>query len=180
MTDLPDLNKLPDHSPRQKLLTLFEFMKNREQLTEFGQESAIQFFMTWIGYLYLDYFQFHLNEANEIGEKYEPLLLSLIQPIYAITVMGFARRIDSAEGYADELWEEACWEKTNIEAFHEMFGSIVGKIEGWGMEELDEYIGNKSYQHLERNKIPKNAPTHHWWWYARFGRKRNKYFKYID
>lgn len=174
--DVPDLQappelSLPDISPRQKLITLLEFMKMSFSLDEEGRDTAVNIFMKWLCRLYLDYFQYHLDEAKEIGERYEDVLLSLIDPIYEVHVEEFIDMVYWAREYADDLWESGCLVKTKLEAFYEMFSSITGRITGEGVEELDEYLEVKSYQSLDLDKIPKNIPKHHWWWFMFHGRR---------
>ena len=178
MNDVPELQapeelSLPDVSPRQKLITLLEFIKMSFNLNQTGKNTAVNIFMKWLCQLYLDYFQYHLDEAKEIGKKYENVLVALIDPIYYVRIVRFHHRMSCAEavGYGDDLWDEACLVKTQLEAFHEMFGCISGTVIGYRVEELDRYLSTKSYQGADPDKIPENVPKHHWWWFMFNGKR---------
>lgn len=63
-------SKVPDLSFPDKLRAQLRTIRNWEKLSGFDKESYTENFMDAIGLLYLDYFQFHLTEAEKIGEEF--------------------------------------------------------------------------------------------------------------
>ncbi len=118
-------------------------------------------FMDELWPLYLDYFQYHLEEAQIASINYQTLLadnIDVIQYRYVYKQFDAVERITSNE-YEDPPWELACEVRSTIEAFNDMFG-FLGRLE---CEELVKWqlMYNKE---SGGGKKSFNAPPNHWWW----------------
>lgn len=161
------MEHLPEETEyHQKLKSLLATTKLRsKQIIEYGLRTPVEDFMDEIGTLYLSYFQFHKEEAKICAIDCQELLCSLIKVINFKYVYEIRRCLNSTSEHCDETWETACLARTNIEAFHEMFGNIAGYLDS----EIEEYIQDrKGTIRADRNLIPAHMPTTHWWRFADF------------
>jgi len=151
---------------QQSLMELIQSIKGWEKLNEIEQEVQVFNFMDTLGHLFLDYFQFHLDESNACAVQYQSLLNYSVDPItsYIINLWG---RLEGAGEYEDP-WDEACWGRTNIEAFNTMFKQVLDPP--LNPQCIDRYMNDrKGTAFLPWRDIPKNAPVSHWWWFEKFG-----------
>jgi hypothetical protein len=75
-------------------------------------------------------------------------------------IFNLEHRLRGADEY-DDPWEEACWGRTNIEAFNTMFKQVINLPLDRGC--IDDYMDDrKGNAFLPWNLIPKNMPTSHW------------------
>ena len=121
-------------------------------------------FMNAIGELYLKHFQFHLEDAKISMLDFQENMSILVKQIN-INVNEVRHALVTANEWA-EPWETACWARTNIEAFQEMFGSFGGKLDAGEIAEYMEAL--KGDVSADSKTVPENAPSGHWWWFAQF------------
>lgn len=121
--------------------------------------------MNEMGHLFLDYFQHHLEEAKIIGARFASDLAWAVRAINLFYVYKLWSRLVQSDDWAD-LWETACWGRTNIEAFNAMFNDFAPELDAGGIVEYMEE--RKGSERLARNLIPKNVPQTQWWWFADF------------
>lgn len=108
MLELPKLDNLPEKSPREKLTILLKFVKNWSKFEGTGPRAAIEFFMMWVGHLYLEYFQYHLDEAKACGLDHLKTLTSILEPIEQKYILRNWRRFRSRSSDIDLVWAEMC------------------------------------------------------------------------
>jgi hypothetical protein len=118
-------------------------------------------FMDFVGDMYLDYFYKDLQAAQLCAQGNKKTLESI-----RLLALGYVTDLDSFvtmpfEGFGGE-WEVICCERTNIEAYNEMFGEVIRKLDTSEVEQDMQDIREKA----ECPGIPKNAPKSHWWWSA--------------
>lgn len=136
-----------------------------KEITGYALQVAVQDFMDKIGRLYLNYFQFHIEEANISAMDYQELLPKFVKVINLEYVYEKEHRLAMADNF-DELWETACWARTNIEAFQAMCGNFAGHLDA---VDLVAYMQDKKgIVRADRNVIPTHVPSTHWWWFADF------------
>jgi hypothetical protein len=151
---------------KDSLIELITSIKEWEKWTEKEQRVPVIDFMDALGRLFLDYFQHHLDEANACAVQYQSLLNYSVDPITSY-IINLWHRLRSADDY-DDPWEEACWGRTNIEAFNTMFKQVLDfPLNPQG---IDDYMNDtKGKNFLPWKDIPKNAPASHWWWFEEYG-----------
>lgn len=163
---IPDPFNLPGSSPHEKLHLLLTLIKDWEKLSEKNQVIAIKFFMKCIGHLYLDYFQYHLDEAKEYGREHQEILRTILDPIEEFYIIPMDMRLHEMASDADLVWAEAASVRTNMEAFQDMFGEYSGPwTEGLIEDYYDLMDRLKDSMSFEAGQRPKNAPESHWWWF---------------
>lgn len=156
---------LPEISYSENLRILLQSIRGWERLSDFDKEYETEMFMEAIGKLFLDYFQFHIQEAKVIGEEFEKDLRSALRLINLHYVYYMEHRFSSASSW-DDVWLTACVTATNIEAFAMMFGEVVGELDA---SDIWEYIEErKDMMGVEPHQRPKNVPKHHWWWFNEY------------
>ncbi|MCE5318346.1 MAG: hypothetical protein LLG04_13430 [Parachlamydia sp.] len=121
--------------------------------------------MDEMGALYLDYFQYHLEEAQAIGLQYATDICWAAKAINMCYIYKLWSRALHADDWSD-IWLEVCWGRTNIEAFHAMFGEFVRELDVAGILEYME--SKKGHEKVDLRQIPKNVPKSHWWWFEDF------------
>lgn len=121
--------------------------------------------MQKIGNLFLEYFQFHIQDAINIGEEFVEDILWAVRLINEHYVYRIQIKLVSASSW-DDVWPTACATATNIEAFAMMFGEIVGELNAQGIWEYIEE--RKDIESLEPRQGPKNVPKYHWWWFTEY------------
>lgn len=141
-----------------------ESINQWNDLSENKRKVAVKNFMNAIGHLYLDYYQFHLDESKACALKHQSLIENSIDDILTYTInLGHALR--TADDM-DDPWEAACWGRTNIEAVISMFGEPMKFVDSGGIEEyMQDRKGNAQ---LKNSLIPKNVPSSHWWWFEEY------------
>lgn len=148
-----------------KLTALLKSAKEWENIEGFAYEIAVENFMIELGQLYLEYFQFHPEDAKICAIDFQPLLPLLVEPINENYISPIMRGINHADSW-DDPWERACWLRTNIEAFHTLFGDIAGRLDD---EDIIEYMeGMKGSAVISYDKIPKVVTKNHWWWFTKY------------
>ena len=65
------------------------------------------------------------------------------------------------KSFDGDEWIGVCIDRTNIEAFNKMFGSIVEPL---NVEEIDELMNQKKEIVMSKDR-PLNIPQSHWWWF---------------
>lgn len=146
------------------LIKQIESIRQWNDLFEDKQEWAVESFMDAIGRLFLDYYQFHLEESQACALKYQTLLENSVDSIITY-IINLEHRLRSADAM-DDPWETACWGRTNIEAVISMFGEPMKYLDSGGIEEYMQERKGKTC--LERRLIPKNVPSSHWWWFEKY------------
>ncbi|MCE5318231.1 MAG: hypothetical protein LLG04_12835 [Parachlamydia sp.] len=154
----------PDLTYQDKLRVQLSSIQTWKDLSGYDQKDAIESFMNGIGQLFLDYFQYHLNEANKIGLEYGKDLVWAVRPIEILYIYKLRKRLASTDEW-DDNWEVACLGRTNIEAFHLMFGEFLVELDAGDIEEYMEVRKEQAWIHPF--SIPKNTPKTHWWWFTK-------------
>jgi hypothetical protein len=176
-TNMPPLEQVPKlqgpnpdaQKYQEDLIELIKSIQGWEKMTEKEQRVPVKKFMSALGHLFLDYFQFHLDEANACALQYRSLLNYSVDPITSY-IINLWHSLSGAGEY-DDPWETACWGRTNIEAFNTMFKQALDLP--LDPEGIDVYMKDrKGTVSLPWELIPKNAPHSHWWWFEDFGRSR--------
>lgn len=72
---------LPGISFQDSLLALLRSIRGWEQLSNFDKEYETKMFMQKIGNLFLEYFQFHIQDGKNIGEEFVEDLLWAVRLI---------------------------------------------------------------------------------------------------
>lgn len=125
---------------------------------------TINDFMDNLWNLYLDYFQFHIEDAKFYASQYHDLIVDNYSYIHERYISKTIYRIRSADDY-ESKWDLACKFRSNIEVFQEIFGHIVGKINSEGFDDIVEYVedckGTTRGFSREMDKVPQS----HWWWF---------------
>lgn len=161
---------LPDMTFQDKLRIQLKSIKNWESLSNFEKEHATAIFMKTIGCLFLEYFQYNLQEAKAIATEFSKEIAWAVRLINLFYIYRLDSRISSSDIWEDML-EPACRAMTNIEAFQAMFGDFAGELDADAIWEfLEERKDNYS---LPPEVIPKNVPKSHWWWFADYNPKWN-------
>ena len=154
----------------QQLLDEFSFFDEIESYDAQQRWLAVRHLMRALGLLYLEYFQFHPEEAMAFGSAHEPLLRLAAGHIEEEYIRRLRRLTASLD--EPELWERACWERTRVEAFNAMFGETVGFFDSAGFEDLEaveERMQEAKHNFsIEDHRIPQNVPESHWWWFNHF------------
>lgn len=146
-----------------QLMQMFESTEGWEKLDEFDKQDAIKDFMDSLGTLFLDYYQYHLDEAEKIGKIHQDKLINQRKNIAICYVYDLLDSLNST-GEFHNPWETACRGRTNIAAFNTMFANLVDPLPTQG---LDEYMEDRrGVVKVSKERIPKNAPQSHWWWFA--------------
>ncbi len=149
----------------QQMISELSFFNDIDSYDEIERGMALQNLMDSLGLLYLEYFQFHLEEAMAFGSAQEPLLRLAARHIdedYISLLRDLTLRLDEPE-----LWERACWDRTRVEAFNAMFGEIVGRLD---LEFVERRMQRAKHNFsVEDHRVPRNAPKSHWWWFSHFG-----------
>jgi hypothetical protein len=147
-----------------QLTDQLESIKRWHRLSTYNKIYAINDFMNAIGQLYMDYFQYHLDEAQACASFYHVIFKQEFMNIMRDYVYRFFFKLKSADEW-DDPWVVACRVRTNIEAFNSMFGGI--SPENIPTEEFEQYLDERrDGYHLSQDEIPKNAPRSHWWWFV--------------
>jgi len=160
-------SNLPDLSPNERLRMALFSIKTWEGLSESDVLGPIDFFMDTLGHLYLDYFQYHIEEAQSIGKDFNNEIKQCLPLINQYYILQNYRRFRSCEAW-DGLWHEVCWSATVIEVFHEMFGFLGFKLNDWM---LWEYVNDHPNADIEKDKTFLNMPFKHSWWYKKYDLK---------
>jgi hypothetical protein len=160
-----DNQNLPEISYPNKLRVALQSIRGWKQLSGIDKEYEPEIFMDEIGKLFLDYFQFHVQEATSIGKEFEEELTWAVRFIDVHYVYLTQFSLSSASSWKD-VWPTACLTATNIEAFGMMFGEIVGELDAG---RIWEYIEDRrEIESLEPHQRPKNVPKYHWWWFTEY------------
>ncbi|MCE2982706.1 MAG: hypothetical protein LW832_03970 [Parachlamydia sp.] len=103
LEQIPGLQGSDSEKYQKSLIELIQSIKGWEKLNEIDQEVPVINFMDALGRLFLDYFQFHLDEANACAVQYQSLLKYSVRPIssYITNLWGRLRGADEYE----EPWE---------------------------------------------------------------------------
>jgi hypothetical protein len=159
-----------ERTPQDRLTYVVQSIKRWRKLPERDKMNPIHQFMHALGNLYLEYFQSHLEEAKAIGKAHQNLLKDEFDTIYKLYVLKWSSDCIRTHWY--DRWDDVCRERTNIEAFNEMFGESVGNLD---TENLTESMKSKwnQYEVMYLDQIPVNVLKSHWWWYDGFGRINN-------
>jgi len=125
------------------------------------QRTKMDNFMDSVRNLYLNYFYKDLQAAQQCAQGNRQTLESV-----RLLALGYLRDLDSFitmpfEGFGGE-WEVICSQRTNVEAYNEMFGEVIRKLDTSEVEQDMQDIREKA----ECPGIPKNMPKSHWWWWA--------------
>lgn len=157
-----------DQGEREKyealLIKQIESIRGWKDLPEDKQEWAVDEFMDAIGHLFLDYYQFHLDESRAYALKNQSILKSAYGPIITY-IVNLKHTIYTTDAMEDP-WETACLGRTNIEAFISMFDAPTEILDS---DEIQSYMQHrKGNAELQKSLIPKNIPLHHWWWYEKY------------
>ncbi len=159
------LPKKSDPAYVDKLISLLASTKEWENKADFALQMAVEGFMKALGPLYLDYFQYHIEEAKVCALDYQERLPYLVTPINRLYINNMWLSLKSASEWEDP-WERACWIRTNIEAFQMMFGDVAGRLDDADIiEYMDEMKGSFG---LTPDQVPQNAPQSFWWWYEEY------------
>lgn len=157
--------KQPNKRYQTQLLQHFESTSTWNSLREFDKKKAIQDFMDSLGTLFLDHYQNHLDEIQNIGDSIQNKLITQHENIVLFYVYNMIQQLNSA-GEFHNPWESACRGRTNIEAFNTMFANLVDPLP---TEALDEYMEDRrGVVQVRKDRIPKNAPAAHWWWFVTY------------
>jgi len=166
MSDLMEIIEEEDQAYCDQLKELLASLKTWDQFqNEVDLEISIEEFMDRLWELYLDYFQFHQEEAKICLLDFQELLISQVPNINKHYVAESMSAIISADDFQDP-WEIACKWRSRIEAFHELFGYLTGRLED---DEIVEFVEErkdwtKTGVPMQREKIPKS----HWWWFVSY------------
>ncbi len=146
----------------EKLINLLDSIKTWSiNVCERNLEEKTEKFMDDLWSLYLDYFQYHLEEVRIALVNHQKLLsknIEILNDMYVDSQFDYVERTTSNE-YLDPPWVEACKIRSRIEAFNDMFG-FLGTLNNEGFAcWLVEYQGEASFV----DEIC-DAPKKHWWW----------------
>lgn len=146
----------------KKLSDSFQLLVGLDALRKAAQRDRINAFMASIGRLFIRYFQYDLELAQQVGRANQKLLQD--------NKWGFFDYVNGTEGTLvmilyQEQWGSACVGRTRIEAFNAMFKGIVEPLD---TEDLEELMRNTSAKYIgvDPDEIPENIPDSHWWWLA--------------
>ena len=120
--------------------------------------------MVAIGRLYLEHYQYHLTDAQNIGKECKKEINELVPFIERGHCSFVERRLEDGDSYegAGNSWPGLCRGRSEIEAFNQMFANILD--EKLYVEDMDDLFKQvKSYFYSP--ELPKNIPETHWWWY---------------
>lgn len=147
-----------------QLLEQIQSINRWNDLPEIKRKVAVEDFMEAIGRLYLDYYQFHLDEARNCSIKKKSTIESSFG--FIITYISNLEHTLRTADAMEDPWETACRGRTNIEAFISMFDAPTDVIDSDGIESyMQDRKGNAQ---LRNSLIPKNVPSSHWWWFAKY------------
>ncbi len=156
--------KNADPEFNEKLTELLDSIKTwSTNVSERNLEEKTEKFMDELWPLYLDYFQYHLEEARIASINHQELLsnnIEIINKMYVDSQFDYVERTTSNE-YEDPPWVEACKVRSRIEAFNDMFGFLGTLNNEDFVEWLFDYRGNA----FLADEIC-DAPKKHWWWIA--------------
>lgn len=146
-----------------QLKKLFLLIDDLKDLPRNERRARVKKFMHGLGRLFLDYFNTHPQIAHTYIDFNQVILSKAIKFIQQDYVLDLEQFLQSTfEGYGE--WKLVCEQRTNIEAFNVMFGSVIDILD---TQEIDEYIQQrKAFEGVDRNEIPENIPISHWWWYV--------------
>lgn len=144
----------------RELLKAFNPLKDIERYDVILKRRVIQNFMDSLGRLFFDYFQFHKEKAL-VDVSLLQVVKKHIQEIYIFDLRYLIYLIE----YPGE-WDKVCLQRSRLEAFNEMFGSAVGLL---NLDEVEEEMqGVKHNFSVNKNLVPNNVPSSHWWWFHSF------------
>lgn len=123
-------------------------------------QDLIKDFLGEIGKLFLEYFQFHLDEARSCGYLYKDILKNLIWPIEHLGYIRDEITWCTRSSYADD-YEPILLARTNLEAFNSMFGEVVGFANLSHQDKLVDRFRGSSFSSPAKIGIP----ISHCWWY---------------
>ena len=150
-----------DPEYHRKLISLIELAKEwGKTIGGYKLELDAADFMDALGKLYLDYFQFHIDEAVICAIDYKDMIPSLVPVINEYYIIPKCRSLKVHE-YADPDWAEACYIRTNIEAFKDLFKEYARLIDDAYFVECMEEI---RHFYSKPKNLPKHIPETHWWW----------------
>jgi hypothetical protein len=115
-------------SYKDQLVNELQSIAEWSSLSYWDKVDAADFFMSNIGILFIGYFQYHLDEAKQCGLEHKTILKHSIPAINEFYIIHLEHRIRNADYEFDDPWERACWLRTNVAAFEEMFGQITGPL----------------------------------------------------
>lgn len=161
MPPLPPVDNEAKRKYSALLIEQIESIRSWDEIPEDYRNAAVKKFMGAIGRLYLDYYQFHLDESKDIAHKYKSILDNSTDSVF-----NYISKLEYILRSADEMddpWEKACIGRTNIEAFNAMFGDSIEILDSGRIEKYMQE--RKGTAFLSNNLIPKNVPSSHWWWF---------------
>lgn len=169
MKNIEFATKFPDITFQDKLRESLRLIRTWEGQSNYDVRCAATRFMNSLARLYLDYFQHHIEEAQNIGTEFAEDItwsMPLISELY-ITKNYF---LFSSSDAWDGSWHNVCWVATTIEVFHLMFSHFAGRLDDeifW--EYMDDYRDNRFM--IKNEQIPPKMPFSHSWWFREYDLK---------
>ena len=147
-------------SYEEELVATIRKLNEINQVSKSHANDLIIDFMSTIGKLYLSYYQWNLNKTQSLDKGLQEILKQAVPffRLYGIKLENFL--MGTFEDFNE--WDNACIERTNIEAFNAMFHEIVNI----DVEDIEDCMQQRKddVSISSPNLIPPNKPKSHWWW----------------
>ena len=155
------MNPSTDNTYGKKLSSLLASLEQWNTTMLCDRMRIVSKFMEKLLQLYLEYFQYHLQDVGIYAKEYLQLLSSCIPLINDQLNEEWNEAMCHCCNDNNE-WLALCYLNSTTQAFHDMFQQHVGFLND---ECIVEYTCYQLGEGIAPSDIPKNIPHHHWWWF---------------